>query len=259
MVGVIRFNGTPDNVSVLTVTREKTDPEYRSFVKKIGIALALPMISVQPIIWFWDIYTMPKGAVSPILMELTIPALVLAAIVCHLLFSSLREESWWKGPTAFVLFFTVFGIMVATEQRAAATATKEYLDLAAYNAEQKHEEMEADAMATWKAVPADLGKKIFESRCTSCHSEDEGKVVIGPSVYRLLGKKVRLSSGKEEVRDRAYIERSISDPDADIVDGFTTGVMSGNISPGSISGTKLKALVDYLTRDSGGESGEGGD
>jgi hypothetical protein len=241
-VGVIFFfNHWPGK------TKEKADPEYQGFVKKIGVALALPMISMQPIIWFLDIWTMPPAAVSVWLMILTIPALVLAAIVCHLLYSTLRHGGSWQGAAAFVLFLCVFGIMVATEQRAAANATREYLALASFNAEKDLKEMEEEAMRTWRKPPENYGELIFMERCTACHSLDPGTRKIGPSLFGLLGREVELDSGKKFARDADYIRNSIADPDGDVVAGFTPGVMSGTIRAGSMTKGKLDALVKFLT------------
>jgi len=241
-VGVVFFfNHWPGKI------KENADPEYRDFAKKIGIALALPMISVQPILWLANIHTMPPAAVSASLMEITIPALIFAAVVCHLLYSTLRNKGSKYGALAFCLYLIVFATMVGNEQQATANATREYLALANFNAEKQHQEDMDEAMRTWKKAPENLGELEF-TRCTSCHSVDAGSGRgIGPSLYGMLGRKAKLASGKEIIIDADYIRKSISDPDADIVDGFPAGLMSGTIKPGSITGIKLDALVKYLT------------
>ncbi len=46
--------------------------------------------------------------------------------------------------------------------------------------------------------------------------------------------------------DDAYLSRAIGQPDADIVDGYSQGVMSGTIPAGSVSESDIQALVAYL-------------
>ncbi len=241
-VGVVFFfNHWPGKI------KENADPEYRDFAKKIGIALALPMISVQPILWLANIHTMPPAAVSASLMEITIPALIFAAVVCHLLYSTLRNKGSKYGAWAFCLYLIVFATMVGNEQQATANATREYLDLANFNAKKNHEARKDKAMREWKEAPDNLGEQIFASRCISCHSLEPGVRKFGPSLHGMLGRKTKLASGKEIVADADYIRKSISDPDADIVESFSAGQMSGPIPPGEFAGMKLKALVKYLT------------
>lgn len=62
-------------------------------------------------------------------------------------------------------------------------------------------------------VARDLG-------CAQCHSAVEGVNVMGPSWAGLAGSEVTLEDGSTVTADRAYLERSITDPSAEIVDGF---------------------------------------
>jgi hypothetical protein len=72
--------------------------------------------------------------------------------------------------------------------------------------------------------PANLGEEIFVSNCTACHSLEPGMRKVGPSLHGLLGREVKLSSGKVFLRDKDYIQKSITDPDAEIVAGFDGGI-----------------------------------
>jgi cytochrome c oxidase subunit 2 len=68
--------------------------------------------------------------------------------------------------------------------------------------------------------PWERGQQIAESfACTSCHSTT-GEVVIGPSWLNLYGGTVTLDDGTEVVVDEAYVQESILNPPAKLVEGF---------------------------------------
>lgn len=98
---------------------------------------------------------------------------------------------------------------------------------------------------------AALGEQLFaDEGCGTCHAISGAGAGhgSGPPLGGLLGAKVVLNDGTTLRADEEYIERSITDPDSQIVRGFGEGDMSGTIEPGSITGRDLKALVDYLKR-----------
>jgi cytochrome c oxidase subunit 2 len=69
--------------------------------------------------------------------------------------------------------------------------------------------------------PWERGQKIAESfACTTCHSTT-GEVVIGPSWLNLYGGTVTLDDGTEVVVDEAYVQESILNPPAKLVQGFS--------------------------------------
>jgi cytochrome c oxidase subunit 2 len=77
---------------------------------------------------------------------------------------------------------------------------------------------EADEEAATE--PSVRGQEIANSfGCTGCHSTT-GDVIIGPSWLNLFGKIETLSDGSEVLVDEAYIEESILDPSAKVVQGF---------------------------------------
>ena len=68
--------------------------------------------------------------------------------------------------------------------------------------------------------PSARGEEIAQSfGCTACHSTT-GEVIVGPSWLDLFGKTETLSDGTEVVVDEAYVEESILDPSAKVVQGF---------------------------------------
>ena len=60
--------------------------------------------------------------------------------------------------------------------------------------------------------------------CLSCHSVDGGKGV-GPTWQGLFGHPVTLVDGSTVTADETYLHTSIVDPNAQVVEGFTPGVM----------------------------------
>lgn len=85
------------------------------------------------------------------------------------------------------------------------------------------------------------GQEIAESQgCTSCHqvSGDEG---IGPSWQGLAGSEVELADGTTVVADDEYLRRSIVEPNAQIVKGY-----SGIMPERTLDDDQVTALVAYL-------------
>ena len=90
------------------------------------------------------------------------------------------------------------------------------------------------------------GEALYSSAgCSNCHSID-GSQSVGPTFKGLAGSTVQLADGTTVTADDAYLARSIGQPDADIVDGYSQGVMSGTIPAGSVSESDIQALVAYL-------------
>ena len=73
------------------------------------------------------------------------------------------------------------------------------------------------------------GEDVYRQyACASCHSLD-GSEGTGPSFEGLAGSTVELEGGKTVTADAAYLKRSITDPDAEIVEGYAEGIMTASI------------------------------
>ena len=106
-------------------------------------------------------------------------------------------------------------------------------------------------------VLAEQGRALAtEYGCRGCHSID-GSAGSGPTWKGAFGAKVRLTSGKQVVRDEAYIRESIIAPDSKVTANYAAGSMSAGL--GSRLGNELtveanvKALVEYYKSVRGGE------
>jgi len=60
--------------------------------------------------------------------------------------------------------------------------------------------------------------------CTACHTLN-GTKLVGPSYLGIFGRKTKLADGREIVADEEYLNRSIENPAADLVEGFPAGLM----------------------------------
>jgi cytochrome c2 len=98
------------------------------------------------------------------------------------------------------------------------------------------------------------GKRLFSSLgCAGCHSLD-GSEGAGPTVEGISGRTVELDDGSTLTADRAYIERALVDPDAEIVQGYRRGIMSIATEPLDLASRRddLESLVAFLESLSAG-------
>lgn len=92
------------------------------------------------------------------------------------------------------------------------------------------------------------GKLLYtRDSCSGCHSLS-GAAGAGPSFKGLAGGTTTLSTGQTTTADDAYLERSITDPDAQIVKGYTAGVMAPAIASFDLAHNPdaLRALVAFI-------------
>lgn len=92
------------------------------------------------------------------------------------------------------------------------------------------------------------GKTLYSADgCAGCHSLT-GAAGAGPSFKGLAGSTVSLAGGQRAVADDAYLERSIVDPDAQVVEGYRPGIMPPAIASFDL-GQKpddVRALVAFV-------------
>jgi hypothetical protein len=105
----------------------------------------------------------------------------------------------------------------------------------------------ADAQRDSPRDPVQVGWRLAEQRdCRRCHSFD-GRPLEGPTFKGVAGTQVRLTDGRTVVRDRAYLARAISDPDAEIVAGYRPGLMTGAMPGRPLTAAEVEALVAFIT------------
>lgn len=79
--------------------------------------------------------------------------------------------------------------------------------------------------------------------CEGCHTLN-GQNSTGPTWKGLAGKTVHLTTGKSVKADDPYLIWAIEQPDAQVVAGYSSGIMTTAI--GNISLSQAKALVAYI-------------
>jgi cytochrome c oxidase subunit 2 len=93
---------------------------------------------------------------------------------------------------------------------------------------------------------ADVGKDLLQKHgCLGCHSLD-GSPMVGPSFQGIGGRQVVVVANGETrtlTSDRAYLEKSIVDPGAEIVEGYPPAMPP---YAGRIPAEELAGMLDYL-------------
>ena len=88
---------------------------------------------------------------------------------------------------------------------------------------------------------AQQGRRVAASRgCSVCHG-DNGEGRVGPAWVGLIGSVVELEDGSAVTADTAYLRRSITDPQADIVAGVTVAMPTSDLSEDEVT-----ALIAYI-------------
>ena len=96
------------------------------------------------------------------------------------------------------------------------------------------------------------GKLLYTNDgCSGCHSLS-GAPGAGPSFKGLAGGTSPLTTGKTVTADDAYLERSITDPDAQIVKGYRSGIMAPAIASLGLEQRPddIRALVAFIKSQS---------
>jgi cytochrome c553 len=78
--------------------------------------------------------------------------------------------------------------------------------------------------------------------CVTCHSLEPDMVLVGPS-HAGVATRAETTVAGESAAD--YLRKSIVDPDADVTNGFTAGVMYQNYAT-DLSEQEISDLVAYL-------------
>jgi cytochrome c oxidase subunit 2 len=89
---------------------------------------------------------------------------------------------------------------------------------------------------------ADIGKNVFNQRCTACHNTTTEKKV-GPGLAQVFGHEVELEGGEKLIADENYIRESILYPAAKIVKGYPNAM-----TPflGQLAEEELLGLIEYI-------------
>jgi mono/diheme cytochrome c family protein len=85
------------------------------------------------------------------------------------------------------------------------------------------------------------GRRIANtSGCASCHGAD-GTGGVGPGFVGLYGSQVTLADGSTVVADDEYLRRSITDPEAELVEGYAL-----KMPVTDLSADEIEDLLAYI-------------
>lgn len=85
------------------------------------------------------------------------------------------------------------------------------------------------------------GRSVMRaSGCAACHGS-QGDGGVGPSFVGLFGSSVPLDDGSSVIADRQYLDESITDPGAQIVEGYRVPMPENDLDD-----TEVEAIIDYI-------------
>ena len=91
------------------------------------------------------------------------------------------------------------------------------------------------------SAEAEAGRNTMRTNgCASCHGAD-GQGGVGPSFQGLYGTEVALADGTTVVADDDYLYTSMSDPGAQIVEGYRVPMPTNNLTDDEIA-----EIIDYI-------------
>ncbi len=101
------------------------------------------------------------------------------------------------------------------------------------------------AAGTPGADLAAQGQQLAQQEgCMGCHSTN-GQAGTGPTWKGLFGSQVTLSDGTTVTADANYLQQSIVDPNAQIVQGYQPDIMPQNYGQ-RLDSQQIQALVAYI-------------
>lgn len=170
-----------------------------------------------------------RGGHASIMPNLPLTADEVASLIAYLKYTSaMNTEGWPPKPKVDGLTFKYaspgLNVAAAASVPAATTATV--------------------AATESVADPTTHGAQLVKDyACTACHAADKQKLV-GPGWGGLYGSKVTLTDGTTVVADDAYLTEAIRHANAQIVAGYTAGVMPEYAN--MLKDDEVAAIVAYI-------------
>lgn len=122
------------------------------------------------------------------------------------------------------------------------------VDLAEMRAEYQAQEEARQALEETRAagasdeISAERGEQLYiQNACQACHSTD-GTQLVGPTFQELFGSEEPLQDGTTVTVDEEYLARSITEPSAQIVEGYQNVMVPYD----HLSESEVQSLVEYI-------------
>lgn len=91
--------------------------------------------------------------------------------------------------------------------------------------------------------PVEIGQKVFQTRCTACHTLTDKKGV-GPGFAGVFGRQSTMDDGSTVTVDENYIRESMMNPNAKVLAGFPKGVMP--TFAGQLNEQEIMGVIEFL-------------
>lgn len=90
--------------------------------------------------------------------------------------------------------------------------------------------------------PIEIGKKVYTTRCASCHSLTEQKL-LGPGWLGVWGREQTMADGSKVLVDENYVRESIMNPNAKIVAGYPAAMTP---FAGQLSEKEVMGVIEFM-------------
>lgn len=91
---------------------------------------------------------------------------------------------------------------------------------------------------------ADIGKKVYETKCIACHKLTEERA-IGPGWKGLWGRTEAMVDGQKVLVDENYVRESIVNPNAKVVAGYPVPSQMTSFA-GQLNEQEIMGVIDFM-------------
>jgi cytochrome c551/c552 len=187
---------------LLDWSKESRDKVQAQLLRKWGLGLSFVGSFLWPVVLVADVFIIPEPALRTQTFILGAIGLAALAVVATITAVAILRGSNVCAKSVFAMGFVAFTVFGLNTLNAQVTANAEFRSRLSRTVHEQRDEQESAQAKFYKrvAISSDGGRKVFESRCTSCHGWDNR--IVGPPLKQVLGKYV----GKQaELRD--YIRK----------------------------------------------------
>jgi cytochrome c len=153
--------------------KKNLKPEYKDFVRKIGINLTLYSSLFLPIFLAFILFALPDASISGAIFGYSTLALVLMFLCYHLLYSMLKQRNTNYSGLLYIMLVLILASVIIKDQLAMVNATKDQSKKLSANFEKYLAGLQGE-----KVGEKISGEEIYQRICISCHRFDVK--VVGP-------------------------------------------------------------------------------
>ncbi len=181
----VAFAAVAQGFLLLVWKKEEPESPFGNLVRSFCGWAALIFVLLTPILIVWNLYTLPKPALTGTVFFLWMVVLALLLIVAFALNAVLNRRKTALA-TAFVAFLLVYLSSGIAEQVTATNANREHEKVLALEAEKEHEkilEIREERLAALNKID---GEDVFKRICSACHKFDQR--LVGPPFQSVIPK-----------------------------------------------------------------------